>query len=59
MSKIGDYSESHLIKVASGAVAKKTKNTVVLDQEAEDRIPKFDNKGAYVVDAGLLVHSAR
>ena len=45
--KIGGYSETHLVNVARDAVGKKTKNTVVLDQEAEDRIPKFANGGVY------------
>ena len=43
MSKriIGEYSEGHLLKTAKNAVAEKTKNTTILDKEAEDRIPKF------------------
>lgn len=46
--KIGGYTEDHLVKVAEDAVRKKTKDTVVLDAEAEDRIPKFDDGGMYV-----------
>ena len=45
MSKIGGYTESHLVGVARDAVCKKTKNTIILDEEAEDRIPKFSNSG--------------
>jgi hypothetical protein len=47
MSKIGDgkYSESHLVEVAKKAVILKTKNTVVLDKEVEDRIPRFGLDG--------------
>lgn len=48
MGKIGGYTESHLVKVAKEAVDKKTKGTVVLDKEAEDRIPKFDNDGRFI-----------
>jgi hypothetical protein len=38
---IGGYTEEHLMKVAKDAVEKKTKNSVVLDRAAEDRIPRF------------------
>mmetsp|Transcript_12557 Transcript_12557/g.24102 ORF Transcript_12557/g.24102 Transcript_12557/m.24102 type:complete len:402 (-) Transcript_12557:121-1326(-) len=41
--KIGGFTEAHLVGVATDAVRKKTKDTVVLDAEAEARIPKFDN----------------
>lgn len=44
-SKVGEYTEAHLLKVAKEAVLKKTKDSVVLDTKAEDRIPKFDAKG--------------
>ena len=43
--KIGGFSEGHLVKVACENVEKKTKDTVVLDTEAEERIPKFDSAG--------------
>lgn len=43
--KIGGYTEAHLVNVAKEAVTKKTAGTVVLDPEAENRIPKFDNAG--------------
>lgn len=42
---IGDFSEGHLLKTAKEAVEKKTKNTIVLDRDAEDRIPKFGEEG--------------
>jgi hypothetical protein len=48
--KIGQYTESHLVDVAKNAVIKKTANTVVLDVEAEDRIPKFDRSGKCCCD---------
>ena len=38
---IGEFSEAHLLKTAKNAVAEKTKNSTILDKEAEDRIPKF------------------
>lgn len=46
--KIGSYTEAHLVSVAEDAVGKKTKNTVVLDKEAEDRIPKFSEGGTSI-----------
>lgn len=42
---IGEYSEGHLLKTAKNAVAKKIRNSTILDPEAEERIPKFDEKG--------------
>ena len=57
--KIGGYTESHLVNVAREAVAKKTKNTVVLDQEAEDRIPKFANEGVCFVHNLVAVRLLR
>lgn len=45
--KIGGFTEDHLVGVARDAVKKKTKNTVVLDTEAEERIPKFDSAGKH------------
>ena len=42
---IGEYSEGHLLKTAKNAVQKKTLNSAILDPEAEERIPKFDEKG--------------
>jgi len=44
-TKIGGFTQAHLVNVAKEAVNKKTKDTVVLDTEAEARIPKFDNAG--------------
>jgi len=38
---IGGYSENHLLKTARDVVEKKTKGSVILDGEAEERIPKF------------------
>ena len=45
--KIGEYTESHLLSVAKGVVEKKTADSVILDTQAEERIPKFDQAGAY------------
>lgn len=45
---IGEYSEAHLLKTAKNAVAKKTKDSTVLDKNAEDRIPKFGEDGKSV-----------
>eukprot|EP00537_Pseudo-nitzschia_pungens_P001163 CAMPEP_0172369216 /NCGR_PEP_ID=MMETSP1060-20121228/31565_1 /TAXON_ID=37318 /ORGANISM="Pseudo-nitzschia pungens, Strain cf. cingulata" /LENGTH=431 /DNA_ID=CAMNT_0013094059 /DNA_START=149 /DNA_END=1443 /DNA_ORIENTATION=+ len=39
--RIGEYSVSHLLTVAEGVVAKKTADSVLLDNDAESRIPKF------------------
>ena len=44
-TKIGGFTLAHLVSVSEEAVGKKTKDTVVLDSEAEARIPKFDNAG--------------
>jgi len=43
-SKIGEYTESHLLNVAKDVVGKKTKGSIILDVKAEERIPKFDLK---------------
>jgi len=42
--KIGEYSTSHLLNVAKGVVEKKTTDSVLLDTDAEGRIPKFKLK---------------
>lgn len=51
-TKIGGFSESHLFSVAEEAVKKKTSNTVILDEEAEERIPKFDDGGMFAMPQG-------
>jgi hypothetical protein len=43
--KIGDFTEAHLLKVSKDIVAKKTANSVILDVQAEERIPTFCQKG--------------
>ncbi|KAL3919326.1 MAG: hypothetical protein SGILL_003812, partial [Bacillariaceae sp.] len=43
---------AHLLGVAKDVVEKKTKDSVILDNKAEDRIPKYQDKGA-------LWHTAR
>jgi hypothetical protein len=45
---VGEYSIEHLLKTAKASVEKKTANSIVLDKEAEDRIPRFDEKGTSV-----------
>lgn len=42
---IGEFSESHLLNVAKDVVEKKTTGSVLLDTNAEGRIPKFQLKG--------------
>ena len=44
-SKIGEYSEGHLLNVAKGVVEKKTKDSKILDKQAEERIPKYHVNG--------------
>jgi hypothetical protein len=46
---IDGYSLSHLLKTAKDVVKRKTQQSVVLDREAEDRIPKFHELGAYML----------
>lgn len=46
---IEGHTQAHLLGVAEGVVKKKTAASVVLDREAEGRIPKFRETGAYVV----------
>jgi hypothetical protein len=43
--RIGDFTEAHLLKVSKDIVAKKTANSVILDVQAEERIPTFSQKG--------------
>ena len=43
-TKIGDFTEAHLLGVAKDVVEKKTKDSVILDVKAEERIPKFQLK---------------
>jgi hypothetical protein len=45
--KIGEHTETHLLNVAKSVVEKKTKDSVILDIQAEARIPKFDSKGRF------------
>jgi len=44
---IDGHTVEHLYSVAEDIVKKKTKHSVVLDREAEARIPKFAEKGTY------------
>jgi len=46
MSKtIGGHTEKHLLNVAKDVVLSKTKDSKILDEDAEARIPKYDSKG--------------
>eukprot|EP00538_Stauroneis_constricta_P006707 CAMPEP_0119556492 /NCGR_PEP_ID=MMETSP1352-20130426/8424_1 /TAXON_ID=265584 /ORGANISM="Stauroneis constricta, Strain CCMP1120" /LENGTH=413 /DNA_ID=CAMNT_0007603455 /DNA_START=244 /DNA_END=1485 /DNA_ORIENTATION=+ len=40
--RIGEYSVSHLLKTAKEVVERKTADSIVLDETAERRIPKFE-----------------
>lgn len=42
---IDGHTEAHLLNTAKNVVLKKTKDSIVLDVEAEKRIPKFDQSG--------------
>jgi hypothetical protein len=42
---IGNHSEEHLLKTAKTVLEKKTKDSVVLDPDAELKIPKFELDG--------------
>lgn len=46
--EIEGHPVSHLLKVAEKAVGDKTKNSVVMDVESEERIPKFQASGEFV-----------
>ena len=43
--KIGEFSQSHLLKVAEDVIQKKTSDSVLLDTRAEAAVPKFKLKG--------------
>lgn len=45
---IDGYTVPHLLKTAKDVVKRKTANSVVLDDEAEARIPKFHERGTSV-----------
>lgn len=47
-SSIEGYSEEHLLRTAEGVVEKKTRDSIVLDRDAEARIPKFNLSGTYL-----------
>jgi hypothetical protein len=44
---IDGYSLPHLLKTAKDVVKRKTQQSVVLDRDAEDRIPKFHELGEW------------
>lgn len=45
--KIGDYSESHLLKTAKKLVGEKTADAKIFDPQAEARIPLFEKSGTF------------
>ena len=51
-TKIEGHTVEHLLQVAQGVVDRKTKDSSILDRQAEARIPKFDLKGASPVFFG-------
>ena len=42
---IEGHRKEHLLKVSQDTVVRKTKDSQVLDEDAEKRIPKFDHGG--------------
>jgi len=42
---IGGFSKGHLLKLAEELINEKTKKTIVLDEDAVERMPKFDMNG--------------
>jgi hypothetical protein len=48
---IEGYSQEHLLKCAEDVIKKKTKNSVVMDRDAEARIPKFKDSGKLLITA--------
>ena len=57
--KIGEYSEAHLLNVAKGVVEKKTADSVLLDTNAEGRIPKFKLEGTEILKYSVAASFAR
>ena len=48
---IGEFTEGHLLNVAKGVVENKTKDSCLLDTNAEARIPKFKLEGIVITTA--------
>ena len=55
--KIGGHTVSHLLNVAKDVVEKKTKDSVVLDENMEKKIPKFTSAGPSFVHLFRSVRS--
>jgi len=49
-AKIGEFSQSHLLKVAEDVIQKKTSDSVLLDTRAEAAVPKFKLKGMHRIE---------
>jgi hypothetical protein len=43
----GKYTPEHLLKCAADVINKKTAGSVVMDREAEARVPKFKEAGKF------------
>ena len=54
-TKIGEFSQGHLLKRAKEVVKDKTIDSAVLDVHAEDRIPKFKKEGK-LPQGGCLIN---
>jgi hypothetical protein len=44
---IDGHRPEHLLKCAADIIKKKTKDSVVMDRDAEARVPKFKESGKY------------
>jgi hypothetical protein len=44
---IDGHTPEHLLKCAGDIIKRKTKDSVVMDREAEGRVPKFKESGKY------------
>jgi hypothetical protein len=52
---IEGHTEDYLLRVSEDAVNKKTKNSLILDVEAEKHIPKFEMRGMYAVSTYIRI----
>jgi hypothetical protein len=56
---IDGHTPEHLLKCAEDIIKKKTKASVVMDREAEARVPKFKDAGKYRTLAQQCSYVAR
>lgn len=52
----GKYTVKHLMNTAADVVKTKTQGSIILDKDAEDRIPKFEEAGKH---ASIFLDFAR